>query len=88
MRYRDHASYLEVSFSNYMNINSLLSEDITPNVERINYELCQVGERQYWLAHQCSPCEKNCTHMKCEVKCNGEMGMGHLYLILGGTFMA
>ena len=29
-----------------------------------------------------------CTHMKCEVKHNGDMGMGHLWLIMGGTFMA
>jgi len=28
-----------------------------------------------------------CTHMKCEGKCNGDMGMGHLSLIIGGTFM-
>jgi len=32
--------------------------------------------------------EKICTHMKCEVKRNGGMGMGHLWLIMGGAFMA
>ena len=26
------------------------------------------------------------THMKCEVKHNGDMGMGHLWLIMGGAF--
>ena len=26
--------------------------------------------------------------MKCEVKHNGDMGMGHLWLIMGGAFMA
>ena len=31
---------------------------------------------------------KICTHMKCEVKHNGDMGMGHLWLIMGGAFMA
>ena len=27
-------------------------------------------------------------HMKCEVKHNGDIGMGHLRLIMGGAFMA
>ena len=31
---------------------------------------------------------KDCTHMKYEVKHNGDMGMGHLCLIMGGAFMA
>ena len=26
--------------------------------------------------------------MKCEVRHNGDMGMGHLWLIMGGAFMA
>ena len=30
---------------------------------------------------------KNCTHMTCEVQHNGDMGMGHLCLIMGGHFM-
>ena len=30
---------------------------------------------------------KNCTHMKYEVKHNGDMGMGHLWLIMGEAFM-
>ena len=51
------------------------------------WELCQVGEHQHRLAHQCS-CEKISTHMKCEVKHNGDVGMGQLWLIMGGAFMA
>ena len=31
------------------------------------------GGHQHLLAHQCSQCEKNCMHMKCEVKHNGDM---------------
>ena len=42
----------------------------------------KLGEHQHWLAHQCSPCE----HMKCEVKHNGDMGMRHLCIIMGGAF--
>ena len=45
--------------------------------------MCRVGEHQHQLAHQCSPCEKF-THMKCEVKPNGDVGMGHLWLIMVG----
>ena len=44
-----------------------------------------MGEHQHRLAHQCSPCEK-IVHMKCEVKHHGDMGMGHLCLIMGGAF--
>ena len=51
-------------------------------------KLCWVGEHQHRLAHQCSPCEKISTHMKCEVKHNGDMGMGQLWLTMGGAFMA
>ena len=29
---------------------------------------------------------KICTHMKCEVKHNGDMGMGYFCLIMGGAF--
>ena len=29
---------------------------------------------------------KNCTRMKCEVKHNGDVGMEHLCLIMGGAF--
>ena len=30
---------------------------------------------------------KLCTHMKCEVRHNWDMGMGRLWLIMGGAFM-
>ena len=46
--------------------------------------VCRVGEHKHRLAHQCSPCEKLGTHMKCEVKHNWDTGMGHL----SGAFMA
>ena len=47
--------------------------------------MCRVGKHQQ---HINVHCVKNfCTHMKCEVKHNGDMGMGHLCLIMGGTFM-
>ena len=39
--------------------------------------MCQVGEYQHWLAHQCSLCENFLHTHKCEVKCNGDMGKGH-----------
>ena len=43
--------------------------------------VCRVGEHQHRLAHQCSLCYQFfCTHIKCEVNHNGNMGMGHLCL--------
>ena len=43
--------------------------------------VCRVEEYQHQLAHQCSSCAKIFLHtQKCEVKNNGDMGMGHLWL--------
>ena len=41
--------------------------------------VCQVGEHQHWMAHQSMfTMWKLCTHMKCEVRHNWDMGMEHL----------
>ena len=40
--------------------------------------VCRVGEHQHRLSHQCSSCESWHTHpLVCEVKHNGDMGLGH-----------
>ena len=64
--------------------------------------VCRVGEHQHRLAHRCSPCEKFVHTWSVKLKHNGDMGMGHLWLIMehlwlngwgihdlmGGAFMA
>ena len=60
----------------YVHNSSSLPTYISDIPQAMQLKLCRVGEHQHRLAHQCSPCEKNSTHMKCEVKHNGDMGMG------------
>ena len=51
--------------------------------------VCQVGEHQHQLAHQCSLCENFHTYgTGCDVKTWQHMGMGHLRLRWDGAVMA
>ena len=52
----------------------------------LHFQKLSSGEHQDRLGYQCSPCEKLCTHMKCEVNQNRDMEMG-TYDLMGGAFM-
>ena len=63
--------------------------------QHVDIVVCRVGEHQHRLAHRCS-CENfSHVHMKCEVRHNWDMAMGHLWLngldiydLMGGAFTA